>query len=106
MVLKQIELQNFRLHRSTSLEFSDKLNLIVGGNGQGKTSILEAIYYLSTTKNLNFSADSEAVTFGENFFDIRGSFTDLTNNQTRIFYDSLKNKKNVFLDSKQVGNYS
>jgi len=106
MVLKQIELQNFRLHKSTSLEFSDKLNLIVGGNGQGKTSILEAIYYLSTTKNLNLAADNEAVTFGENFFDIRGNFTDLTNNKARIFFDSSKNKKAVFIDSKQIGKYS
>ncbi len=102
MVLKQIELQNFRLHRNTSLEFSDKLNLIVGGNGQGKTSILEAIYYLSTTKNLNLAAESDAVTFGENFFDVAGEFYDLTKNSSRIYYDAEKNKKSVFLDNKQV----
>lgn len=106
MVLKQIELQNFRLHRSTSLEFSDKLNLIIGGNGQGKTSILEAIYYLSTTKNLNLAADGEALTFGENYFDLSGEFYDRTKNKSRVFYDAAKNRKTIFLDDKQVNNSS
>lgn len=106
MVLKQIELQNFRLHKNTSLNFSDKLNLIVGGNGHGKTSILEAIYYLCTTKNLNLASESDVIMFGEQYFDVKGSFCDLTQNQTRIFFDSVKNKKNFFLDDKQVFNSS
>jgi len=106
MVLKLIELQNFRLHRNTSLEFSEKLNLIIGGNGQGKTSILEAIYYLSTTKNLNLAADSEAVSFNENYFEIKGRFQDLTSNRSRIYFDSIKNKKAIFLDEKQINNSS
>jgi DNA replication and repair protein RecF len=106
MVLKLIELQNFRLHRNTSLEFSEKLNLIIGGNGQGKTSILEAIYYLSTTKNLNLAPDSEAVTFNENGFGIQGRFQDLTSNNSKIFFDSVRNKKSVFIDDKQVNKSS
>ena len=104
MVLKQIELQNFRLHKDTSLNFSDKLNLIVGGNGQGKTSILEAIYYLSTTKNLNLASENDVIMFGEQFFDAKGYFSDLTENSTRIFFDSSKGKKNFYLDGKQVFN--
>ncbi len=106
MVLRQIDLQNFRLHKYTSLEFSDKLNLIIGGNGQGKTSILEAIYYLCTTKSLNLAAESDVVTLGENYFDARGSFRGLTKNSTKIYYDSTKNKKSFFVDDKQVFNSS
>lgn len=102
MVLKQIDLQNFRLHRSTSIVFSDYLNLIIGGNGQGKTSILEAIYYLCTTKNLNFASESDVVAFGEQGFNSEGLFSDLTENRARIFYDAVKNKKNYFLDDKQI----
>ena len=104
MVLKQIELQNFRLHRSTSIGFSDSLNLIIGGNGQGKTSILEAIYYLCTTKNLNLAAESDVVSFGEQYFSAEGKFSDLTLNSTKIIFDSVKNKKSFFLDEKQVQN--
>ena len=106
MVLKQIELLNFRLHKNTSLNFSDKLNLIIGGNGQGKTSILEAIYYLCTTKNLNLASESDAVSFLEPYFDVRGRYEDLTTNDARMFYDSVRNKKNFYVNDKQVANAS
>ncbi len=102
MVLKKIELLNFRLHKHTSLNFSEKINLIVGGNGQGKTSILESIYYLCTTKNLNLASESDVIMFGEQFFDIKGEFVDKTTNLARIFYDLEKNKKNFFIDGKQI----
>ncbi|MEW5841726.1 MAG: DNA replication and repair protein RecF [Bacteroidota bacterium] len=102
MVLKQIDLQNFRLHKNTSLEFSDKLNLVIGGNGQGKTSILEAIYYLCTTKNLNLAVENDVVAFGESYFDARGKFSDLADNTTRIYFDAVKNKKAFFVDDKQI----
>ncbi|KAF0151252.1 MAG: DNA replication and repair protein RecF [Ignavibacteria bacterium] len=106
MVLKQIELQNFRLHKNTTLNFSDRLNLIVGGNGQGKTTILEAIYYLCTTKNLNLSSESDVVLFGEQNFDVKGKFTDLTTNNTRIYFDLQRNKKSFFLNEKIISNTS
>lgn len=102
MVLKQIELQNFRLHKHTSLVFSDKLNLIIGGNGQGKTTILEAIYYLCTTKNINLASDIDVITFGETFFNTSGHFYDLTNNKCNLYFEAQKNKKSYILDEKQV----
>ncbi len=68
MILKSIELKNFRLHKKTNLEFSNNLNYIVGGNGQGKTSLLEAIYYLCTSKNLNQNSDIDALSFNKRFF--------------------------------------
>ncbi len=102
MLLKVLELKNFRLHKNSRISFSDKLNYIVGGNGQGKTSALEAIYYLCTTKNLNQAADSEAVNFDERMFEIKGLFSELTENKVRFFYTLDNGKKNYFLDEKQV----
>jgi len=102
MILKQIELLNFRLHKNTSLGFSEKLNLLIGGNGHGKTTILEAIYYLCTTKNMNLAAECDVVSFGEQFFEVGGFFNDITENNTRILYDSVKNKKSFFLDGKPL----
>lgn len=104
MVLKQIDLQNFRLHKNTSLNFSDKLNLIIGGNGQGKTTILEAIYYLCTTKNLILGSENDVVALDENFFETKGKFFDLTSDVAKIYYDKTKNKKNIFLNDKQISN--
>lgn len=102
MIINTINLRNFRLHRSTELEFSKNLNYIIGGNGQGKTTILEAIYYLCTTKSLNQSQDSETVTFEENFFEVKGKFKDLTDNTIRVYYELSNNKKSFFIDDKQI----
>ncbi|MGE5401746.1 MAG: DNA replication/repair protein RecF [Ignavibacteriales bacterium] len=102
MILKSILLRNFRIHLDTQIGFSDGINYIVGGNGQGKTSILEAIYYLCTTKDYNSVADSEVVNFNDNYFEVRGSFRDLTENNVRVYYTAEDNKKYFFVDGKQV----
>jgi len=102
MILKQIEVLNFRLHKKTLLDFSNNLNYIIGGNGQGKTTILEAIYYLCTTKNLNQYSDNEAVNFNESYFDLFGLFRDLTENKVKINFKLESNRKEIFLDNKQI----
>ena len=102
MKLEHILLKNFRIHLDTQIEFSNGINYIVGGNGQGKTSILEAIYYLCTTKGYNSVADSEVVNFYDNFFEVKGTFRALTDNNVRIYYTAADNKKYFFVDGKQV----
>ena len=102
MILKSIRLKNFRVHKNTELEFSDNLNYIVGGNGEGKTSILESIYYLCTTRSFNTKVDSEVLRFDENEFEIDGMFTDLTKDRVKVFYNFSENKKNYFQNDKIV----
>lgn len=102
MILESIELTNFRLHKNTKMKFSEELNYIIGGNGQGKTSILEAIYYLCTTKSFNQSSDGEAVNFNTRFFNTEGVFKDLTSNIAKVNFSLDTNKKSIFIDEKQV----
>ena len=102
MTLNFLELNNFRLHRHTKIDFSNQLNYIVGGNGQGKTSLLEAIYYLCTSKNLNQSKDQEVVSFGETYFNIKGDFFDIVNNRVEIIYSGEDNKKVLSVDKKNI----
>ena len=106
MVLSSIKLKNFRSHIETKLNFSEKLNYVVGGNGQGKTSILESIYYLCTTKSIKSNMDKEVVRFNEKEFEINGSFKDYSNNEVRVFYSLSTNKKNYFLNEKSISNSS
>jgi len=106
MVLNKIELRNYRLHSDTKLKFSKHLNYIVGGNGQGKTSLIESIYYLCTSKNLTQSKDLEVVSFNETFFNVIGNFSDLVNNNVRVYFNSDENKKHLFIDDKQIGRAS
>ncbi len=57
-VLKNIYLKDFRLFKERKVLFKDGVNIVYGGNGSGKTTILEAVYYLNygrsfRTKKLN-----------------------------------------------------
>jgi DNA replication and repair protein RecF len=102
MILSSINLKNFRSHKDTYLNFSDKLNFIIGGNGQGKTTVLEGIYYLCTTKSNNSKTDNEAVCFNESGFELNGIFKDLTESKVRIYYSVAENKKYYFKDTKLI----
>lgn len=102
MILNSVHLKNFRSHKDTKLNFSGELNFIIGGNGQGKTSILEAIYYLCTTKSNNSKSDIDAVRFNEKEFEVEGHFKDITEDFVRIFYSISENKKYYYQNGKQV----
>ena len=51
MKIVNLNLKNFRNYLDLDINFNDKLNIIIGNNAQGKTNILEAIYFLSITKS-------------------------------------------------------
>ena len=51
MILKSLALTNFKNIESAELEFSPKVNCLLGDNGMGKSNLLDAIYYLSFTKS-------------------------------------------------------
>ena len=51
MRIDNLHLKNFINYDTLYMHFNDKLNIIIGNNAQGKTNILEAIYFLSITKS-------------------------------------------------------
>ncbi len=102
MILSSLKLVNFRLHKNSHLQFREGLNYIVGGNGQGKTTILEAIYYISTTKTFSANSDYEVVNFDEDFFEISGIISDLIQNTMIIRYNKIENKKQYSLNGKLI----
>ncbi len=56
MYLKRITLNNFKNITDAQLDFSHKINCVLGNNGAGKTNLLDAVYYISMTKSF-FSPD-------------------------------------------------
>jgi len=76
MFLKNIELINFRNYESQKFEFSEKLNIIHGKNGQGKTNLLEAIFMLSTVHSYRTRSDKELINFNKDFFRIETTLSD------------------------------
>ena len=63
MVIKSLELKNYRNYKDLYIEFSDGTNILYGNNAQGKTNILEAIYVCATTKSHRGSKDREIINF-------------------------------------------
>lgn len=106
MFLSSINLRNIRKHTDSRIDFTNKINYLIGGNGVGKTSVLEAIYYLSTTKSCVTSSDSEVAKLGENNFSIQGSFEGLTNDNVQVNYSGTDKKKTYILNSKHINKFS
>lgn len=102
MLLKSLRVKNFRVHTDTFLEFSDNLNFLSGGNGQGKTTLIEAIYFLCTSKNFKSASDSELLQFGKENYEITGLFRGFTDNINSIFFSSSENKRAYLQNSKPV----
>lgn len=71
MVIKSLELSNFRNYEKLSLEFSRGVNILYGDNAQGKTNILEAICVCATTKSQKGSKDKEMIRLGDEESHIR-----------------------------------
>ena len=73
-VLKKIVVQDFRNIALQELAFSPNVNCISGNNGEGKTNLLDAIYYLSMTKSAFGSSDRFNFRYGTDSFAIAGSY--------------------------------
>ena len=74
MKLQELNILNYKNIREAGLNFSDKLNCFIGLNGQGKTNILDAIYYLSFTKSAYNAIDSQNIHHDEEMAMIQGQY--------------------------------
>jgi DNA replication and repair protein RecF len=107
MILKELEIENFRLFPYLKIEFSDGINIISGMNGQGKTSILESIYYLALTKSFRTSNDNHVISYDKNHFNIKSNFLsgDSDKKFIRVFHSSSEGK-HLFINRKEVLKFS
>ncbi len=64
MYISTLKLDHFRNYDSLDLDFSPGTNLFYGDNAQGKTNILEAVYFCGTTRSHRTSRDRELIKFG------------------------------------------
>ncbi|MEA2013189.1 MAG: DNA replication and repair protein RecF [Verrucomicrobiota bacterium] len=69
--LKKLKLKNFRNIVGADLSFSQH-NLLIGSNGQGKTSLLEAIYYLSILRSFKTPTLNNLINYNADYFSLTG----------------------------------
>lgn len=72
--IDSLMLKAFRNYKQQHLYFSPRLNILVGENGQGKTNLIEAIYYLTVTRSFRTNRDQELANWNDNSFLIKGVF--------------------------------
>lgn len=71
MIIKGLELNNFRNYDFLNITFDKGTNILYGDNAQGKTNILEAIFVSATTKSHKGSKDKDMIRFGQEEAHIR-----------------------------------
>ena len=97
MLCKKVELQNFRNAECETVTFDSGINVLHGENAQGKTNLLEAIYYISLGKSFRGSKDAEIIRFGEEYAAISLDYNaqGREQNVTMHFSDNARQKKTV-----------
>ena len=67
MIVRSLRLTNFKNIADASLDFSPKINCLLGDNGMGKSNLLDALYTLSFSKSFSGLTDAMLVKRGEEF---------------------------------------
>lgn len=102
MIIKSLELADFRNYDSLHIDFSKGTNILYGDNAQGKTNILEAIYLSATTKSHKGSKDKDIVNFNKEEAHIR-TYLEKDNMDIRVDMHLRKNKtKGIAIDGQKI----
>ncbi len=96
MFLKHLQLYNFKNYTESSFSFSESINCFIGDNGEGKTNILDAIYYLAFTKSYFNLLDNQNIKHGEEFFAVHGKFQRNDNQLDEVSCIQRRNTKKQF----------
>ena len=102
MIIKSLELADFRNYNSLEIHFSNGTNILYGKNAQGKTNILEAIYLSSTTKSHRGTKDRDIINFDKEEAHIR-TLLEKDGMENRIDMHLRKNKaKGIAINGQKI----
>jgi len=102
VILGWLELRDFRVHEELSFSPDAAVNLLVGDNGSGKTSVLEAIGYLATLRSFRRSPDAAMVRVGAEAAVVRGEFRGNVSTVKVEIENPAEGRRRVLLDGKAV----
>ncbi len=95
MHIKKLSIINFKNYSEAAIDFDEGVNAFVGGNGEGKTNLLDAIHYLSLCKSYFNTIDGQNIKQNEDFFILQGSF-ELDKLEENISCGLKRGQKKIF----------
>ncbi len=108
MNINEINLYNFRNFLEKKITFDDGINILVGQNGVGKTTVIEGIYFLSNLKSPRTNRLNDLVKKENDFFTISGKITkenkskeikiNFHNQKATIFWQKKETKKEEIIN--------
>lgn len=106
--LLEVKLSNFRCYKSFSQQFSPHINIVIGENAVGKTSLIESVYALGVTKSHKASSDLEMIRHDSDFCFVKGTFFDEKKNEVCLSITEkgkqiVKNEKKIKHISEYLG---
>lgn len=72
MWISEIEIKNFRNYHNQFVNFNDGINIFLGDNAQGKTNLLESLYYLANATSFKKIRDKDIISFGKEEMTLKG----------------------------------
>lgn len=105
--LSESELISFRNYEKLNLSWSKHANILLGMNAQGKTNLLESIYFLTLAKSHRTSSDKEMIRFGDSFAIVRGKSVSRLGNTLleMILYEKGKKGKINGIEQTRLSDY-
>lgn len=101
MWLKRISILNYKNLSQAELEFSGKVNCIIGQNGMGKTNLLDAVYYLSFCKSATNPVDSQNILHDKEFFVLQGFYETDSGEPEEVYCGLKRGRKKQFKRNKK-----
>lgn len=102
MILKQLELKQFRNIHECTLGFYNGIHVLYGANGHGKTNLLESIYYIAISKSFRPVTEKQIVEQGKDSFEVKAVFQKEEDEYfIRAYWDKI-HKKNFWINKHKI----
>ena len=98
MYLSQINYNNFRCLENKKIDLDRNFNLIYGKNGQGKTSLIEAVHFLATGKSFRTKKNKELIKYNWNRVTVFGKYINKNENENTIAVDVNEDKRDFYIN--------
>ena len=96
-MIEKLELFNFRCYDYKKIDLKTGINIIVGDNASGKSSLIEAIHVLGTCKSFRTHLDKDMIMFDKDFYSIFATVRDKS-----ITLSYLNGEKKINIDNNYV----